>query len=90
VRAWGDAYSVLGGSADIRRLRKGGLKRSVATDAGIPPGIIAACTNRHDSPLMAPTLGAAVSQLGGIVPGQHTCHLDAGYYSQPARRALAE
>ena len=71
--------------------RKGGLKRSVATEAaGIPLGIIAAGTNRHDSPLLAPTLGAAISQLGGIVPEECTCHLDAGYDGQPARHALAE
>jgi hypothetical protein len=47
--------------------RKGGLKRSVATeDYGIPLGIAAAGANRHDSPLLAPTLQAAASQLGGL------------------------
>src|SRR5207237_1217339 len=41
--------------------RKGGLKRSVATDGyGIPLGFAAAGANRHDSPLLAPTLGAAI------------------------------
>jgi hypothetical protein len=71
--------------------RKGGLKRSVATEAaGIPLGITAAGANRHDSPLLAPTLNAAISQLGGIVPEQPTCHLDAGYDGQPARHALSE
>ena len=35
--------------------RKGGLKRSVATeDHGTPLGITAAGANRHDSPLLAP------------------------------------
>jgi transposase len=34
--------------------RKGGLKRSVATEAsGIPLGIVSAGANRHDSPLLA-------------------------------------
>jgi hypothetical protein len=71
--------------------RKGGLKRSVATEAaGIPRGITAAGANRHDCPLLAPTLGAAISQLGGVLPEERTCHLDAGYHGQPARRALAE
>ena len=46
--------------------RKGGLKRSVATeDYGIPLGITCAGANRHDSPLLVPTLQAAATQLGG-------------------------
>jgi hypothetical protein len=60
--------------------RKGGLKRSVATEGyGIPLGITAAGANRHDCPLLAPTLGAAADQLGSILPEERTCHLDAGY-----------
>ncbi|TWG10996.1 putative transposase of IS4/5 family DUF4096 [Micromonospora palomenae] len=40
--------------------RKGGLKRSVATDAGgVPIGVVSAGANRHDSPLLRPTLEAA-------------------------------
>jgi hypothetical protein len=71
--------------------RKGGLKRSVATEGyGIPLGITAAGAHRHDSPLLAPTLNAAISQLGGIVPDERTCHLDAGYDGQPSRQALSE
>jgi Transposase DDE domain len=78
----------LAGPSPVDR-RKGGLKRSVATEAaGIPLGIAAAGANRHDSPLLAPTLGAAITQLGGIVPEERTCHLDAGYDGQPARQAL--
>jgi hypothetical protein len=42
------------------------------------------------TPLLAPTLGAAISQLGGIVPEQRTCHPDAGYHGQPARQVLGE
>ncbi len=39
--------------------RKGGLKRSVASDGhGIPLGIASAGANRHDSPLPAPTLAS--------------------------------
>ena len=71
--------------------RKGGLKRSVATEkAGIPLGITAAGANRHDSPLLAPTLVAAAGQLGGVLPDQRTCHLDAGYDSGPTRQTLDE
>lgn len=69
--------------------RKGGLKRSVATeDYGIPLGIASAGANRHDSPLLAPTLQAAHRQLDGLLPGERTCHLDAGYDSQPTRQTL--
>jgi Transposase DDE domain len=69
--------------------RKGGLKRSVATeDYGIPLGIAAAGANRHDSPLLAPTLQAAANQLEGTLPTGRTCHLDAGYDSQPTRQTL--
>jgi hypothetical protein len=45
--------------------RKGGLKRSVATeDAGVPLGVVSAGANRHDSPLLGPTLQAATTQVG--------------------------
>ena len=57
-------------------------------DHGIPLGITAAGAHRHDSPLLAPTLAAARRQLGGLLPGQRTCHLDTGYDSQPTRQAL--
>jgi Transposase DDE domain len=71
--------------------RKGGLKRSVATeDYGIPLGIAAAGANRHDSPLLAPTLPAAAHQLSGVLPAQRACHLDAGYDSGPTRQTLDE
>jgi hypothetical protein len=71
--------------------RKGGLKRSVATEnPGIPLGIAAAGANRHDSRLLAPTLQAAASQLTGMLPDHRTCHLDAGYDSGPARQTLDE
>ena len=70
--------------------RKGGLKRSVATeDHGIPLGIIAAGASAHDSPLLAPTLAAAAHQSGGLLPARRTCHLDARYDSRPTRQTLA-
>jgi hypothetical protein len=71
--------------------RKGGLKRSVATEGyGIPLGIVSAPGNRHDSPLLAPTLAAAEYQLNGILPDDRTCHLDRGYDSTVTRQLLDE
>lgn len=69
--------------------RKGGLKRSVATDAaGVPLGIASAGANRHDSPLLAPTLHAATGQVGPRWPAEVTVHLDAGYDSGVTRALL--
>ena len=71
--------------------RKGGLKRSVASDGyGIPLGIASAGANRHDSPLLAPTLTAASQQLDGSLPADRTCHLDRGYDSTVTRQLLDE
>src|SRR5260370_30444995 len=68
-----------------------GLKRSVATEGyGIPLGIASAGANRHDSPLLAPTLHAASAQLDHLLPAHRTCHLDRGYDSQPTRQLLDE
>ena len=70
--------------------RKGGLKRSVATDGhGIPLGIVSAGANRHDCPLLAPTLAAATTQLERL-PAHVTAHLDAGYDSGVTRDLLTE
>ena len=55
---------------------------------GIPPGIASAGANRHDSPLLAPTLQAASRHLDHILPADRTCHLDRGYDSQPTRQLL--
>lgn len=68
--------------------RKGGLKRSLATEgAGIPLGIVSAGAQRHDSPLLAPTLAAAKQQVGPL-PEHVTGHLDAGYDSSVTRALL--
>jgi transposase len=68
--------------------RKGGLKRSVATEGhGVPLGIVSAGANRHDSPLLAPTLAAAQAQVGPL-PEHVTGHLDAGYDSTITRNLL--
>ena len=71
--------------------RKGGLKRSAASDGhGIPLGITSAPASRHDSPLQAPTLQAAERQLDGFLPQDRTCHLDRGYDSTLTRQLLDE
>lgn len=54
------------GRSPVTRDKKG-LKRSVATEArGVPLGIVAAGANRHDSPLLVPTLQAAKEQVGEL------------------------
>ena len=69
---------------------KQGLKRSVATEArGVPLGIVSAGANRHDSPLLVPTLEAAKRQAGPL-PEQVNVNLDRGYDSDKTRAALAE
>jgi hypothetical protein len=78
----------LAGPSPVDR-RKGGIKRSQATDAdGIPIGIIAAPANRHDSPLLAPTLDAAITQTRTRWPAHVTIHLDAGYNSTTTETLL--
>jgi len=55
---------------------KRGIKRSMAVDAsGIPLGTISAPANRHDSPLLVPTLGAASEALGTLPEGA-SVHLE--------------
>ncbi|MHC5909371.1 transposase, partial [Streptomyces sp. S6] len=68
---------------------KQGLKRSVATEAhGVPLGIVSAGANRHDSPLLVPTLEAVKEQVGEL-PDQVNVNLDRGYDSDKTRHALA-
>ena len=66
---------------------KQGLKRSVVTDgAGIPLHVVSAGANRHDSPLLAPTL-AGLDRLDRL-PDAVTVHLDRGYDSTRTRALL--
>jgi hypothetical protein len=68
--------------------RKGGLKRSVCVEGyGIPLGLVSAGANRHDSPLLEPTLRAASAQVGAL-PEDVTAHLDAAYDSGATRQLL--
>jgi transposase len=67
--------------------RKLGMKRSLMVDGnGIPLDRVLAPANRHDSPLLAPTL----DKLAGIgpLPDDVTVHLDAGYDSGKTRDEL--
>jgi hypothetical protein len=66
---------------------KQGRKRSVATDGrGIPLHLVAAGANRHDAPLLAPTL-AGLDKLDRL-PDRPTVHLDRGYDGRPTRTLL--
>jgi IS5 family transposase len=67
-----------------------GIKRSMAVDArGIPLGVVSAPANRHDSPLLVPTLGVASEALG-VLPEGASVHLDRGYDSRLSRERLEE
>lgn len=69
---------------------KRGLKRSMAVDAkGIPLAVVSAPANRHDSPLLVPTLKAASEALGAFPEGA-SVHLDRGYDSRRTRERLEE
>jgi len=66
-----------------------GLKRSTLTDAhGIPLHLVSAGANRHDAPLLAPTL-AGLDALGPL-PDDVPVHLDRGYDGAPTRRLINE
>jgi hypothetical protein len=66
---------------------KQGRKRSVATDGGgIPLHLVAAGANRHDAPVLEPTL-AGLDKLDGL-PDDVTVHLDRGYDGGPTRALL--
>jgi len=68
---------------------KRGIKRSTMVDAnGIPLGVVSAPANRHDSPLLAPTLDAL--EALGLPPESVSVHLDRGYDSNVTRRLLEE
>lgn len=66
---------------------KQGLKRSTAVDgAGVPLHLVSAGANRHDAPLLEPTL-AGVAKLGSL-PDDVTTHLDRAYDGAPTRALL--
>ena len=67
---------------------KQGIKRSVVTDGrGIPLHVVSAGANRHDSPLLEPTL-AGLEKVAHL-PEQVVVHLDRAYDNAPTRALLA-
>jgi transposase len=69
---------------------KRGIKRSTAVDAeGIPLAGVTDSANRHDSPLLVPTLEHASASVGGFPEGT-SVHLDRGYDSGATRQRLEE
>lgn len=69
---------------------KQGIKRSTAVDGkGIPIGGVSAGANRHDSPLLAPTIEHASASVGGLPEGA-SVHLDRGYDSELTRERLED
>ena len=77
------------GSNPVDRGKKG-IKRSMAVDErGIPLGAVSAPANRHDSPLLAPTLDAVTETLG-VLPEGTSVHLDRGYDSDLTRERLED
>ena len=69
---------------------KRGIKRSTAVDAeGIPIGGVTAPANRHDSPMLVPTLKEASELVGGLPEGT-SVHLYRGYDSDLTCERLAE
>jgi transposase len=68
---------------------KQGLKRSTAVDgAGIPLHVVSAGANRHDAPLLAPTL-AGLTKLEPL-PAEVRTHLDRAYAGRPSRAVLEQ
>lgn len=69
---------------------KQGIKYSRLTDgAGIPLGCVVDGANRHDSPLLRPTL-EKLARFGFRLPDTMRLHLDAGYDSKVTRALLDE
>jgi hypothetical protein len=61
---------------------KRGVKRSMAVDArGIPIGAVSAPANRHDSPLLVPTIEATSEALGTLPEGA-SVHLETAATTQ--------
>lgn len=64
------------------------MKRSLMVEGyGIPLARVLAGANRHDSPLLAPTLDK-LTDIGPL-PGEVTVHLDSGYDSSTTRDEIA-
>jgi len=68
---------------------KQGLKRSTVTDAsGVPLHLVSAGANRHDAPLLGPTLDG-LGHLGPLPPDA-AVHLDRAYGGAPTGALLSD
>jgi IS5 family transposase len=71
-------------------LVKRGIKRSTAVAAkGVLIRGVTAPANRHDSPLLVPTLDHASESVGALFDGA-SVHLDRGYDSELTRERLED
>ena len=75
------------GRSPVDRGKQGMKRSSMVEGHGIPLGRVLAGANRHDSPLLGPTLDK-LDELGPL-PDTVTVHLDAGYDSDVTRELLA-
>jgi hypothetical protein len=76
------------GKSPVERAKRG-IKRSMAVDAqGIPLGVVTAGANRHDAPLLAPTLEAVEASIE--LPEDGSVHLDRAYDSKATRELLED
>ena len=68
---------------------KQGTERSLAVEGhGMPIGVVIAPANRHDSPLLAPTLETGLGRFGFDTPRAHHHPPGSGYDSAATRRLL--
>ncbi|GHH95783.1 hypothetical protein GCM10017779_62400 [Streptomyces capillispiralis] len=69
---------------------KSGTKRSLLVEGGgLPIGCALSGANRHDSPLLRPTL-ETLGRFGFHLPDRITMHLDPGYDPRVTRNLLTE
>ena len=78
------------GKSPVDRAKQGIKRCSTAVNGrGIPLGTVTAGANRHDSPLLIPTLKHASASVEGLPEGT-SVHLDCGYASLVTRERLKE
>jgi transposase len=76
------------GRSPVDRGKQGRKRSTVVKARGIPLGAVSAGANRHDAPLLGPTLDT-LARLGPLPP-QPVVHLDAGYDRQTTRDLVHE
>lgn len=77
------------GRSPVDRGKQGTTRSVVCDGGGIPLAMVSAGANRHDSPLLEPTIRQVPDMVGPLL--QHWCvHLDRGYDSAKTRDLLVE